>query len=137
MMAAAWVINLAVAEWVIRRPAARRATPCRHGALAGSPMTARPPERPRRTSCGVRGHLDRHWSTWFDGFTVTAENDGTTTLRGVVTDQAELHGLLAKVRDLGTTLISVIPLGTIDADEHPRAEEANAHPHIHSAHDRD
>jgi hypothetical protein len=55
----------------------------------------------------IEGHLDDHWSTWFDGLTLTREDDGTTTLRGVVTDQAELHGLLAKVRDLGATLISV------------------------------
>jgi hypothetical protein len=59
----------------------------------------------------IEGHLDRHWSTWFDGFTITHHDDGTTTLRGVVRDQPELHGLLTKVRDLGTTLISVIPLG--------------------------
>ena len=61
----------------------------------------------------VEGHLDEHWSTWFGGMTLTHDNDGTTTLRGIVTDQAELHGLLAKVRDLGATLISV---KTIDAE---------------------
>jgi len=55
----------------------------------------------------VGGHLDDHWSTWLDGLTITREADGTTTLRAPVTDQAQLHGLLAKVRDLGTTLISV------------------------------
>jgi RimJ/RimL family protein N-acetyltransferase len=55
----------------------------------------------------VQGHLDAHWSTWFGGLTVIHEGDSTTTLRGPVTDQAELHGLLAKVRDLGATLISV------------------------------
>jgi hypothetical protein len=55
----------------------------------------------------IAGHLDDHWSTWFDGMTVIHEDDGTTMLRGTVTDQAELHGLLAKVRDLGATLISV------------------------------
>lgn len=55
----------------------------------------------------VEGHLDEHWSTWFGGMTLAREEDGTTTLRGTVTDQAELHGLLAKVRDLGATLISV------------------------------
>ena len=51
----------------------------------------------------VEGHLDEHWATWFGGLTLVREDDGTTTLRGVVTDQAELHGLLAKVRDLGAT----------------------------------
>jgi hypothetical protein len=55
----------------------------------------------------IEGHLDEYWSAWFGGLTLTREDDGTTTLRGAVTDQAELHGLLAKVRDLGTTLISV------------------------------
>ena len=55
------------------------------------------------------GHLGAHWSGWFDGLTLTHHDDGTTTLRGVVTDQAELHGVLAKVRDLGVTLISVTP----------------------------
>jgi hypothetical protein len=55
----------------------------------------------------IAGHLDEHWSTWFGGLTLTHTDDGTTILRGPVTDQAELHGLLAKVRDLGATLLSV------------------------------
>ena len=58
----------------------------------------------------IEGHLDQHWSAWFGGLTITHVNDGTTTLRGVVTDQSELHGLLAKVRDLGVPLLSVRPL---------------------------
>ena len=62
----------------------------------------------------IDGHLDAHWSDWFGALTLTCENDGTTTLRGPVADQAELHGLIAKVRDLGITLISVttIPAAT-------------------------
>ena len=55
----------------------------------------------------VAGHLDRHWSDWFGGLELTHEDDGTTTLRGAVADQSELHGLLAKIRDVGATLISV------------------------------
>ena len=62
----------------------------------------------------VEGHLDEHWSTWFDGMSLSREDDGTTTLRGLVTDQAALHGLLAKVRDLGITLISVEAIDTPD-----------------------
>ncbi len=62
----------------------------------------------------VQGHLDEHWSTWFDGMALVREDDGTTTLRGLVADQAALHGLLAKVRDLGTTLISVEVIGAPD-----------------------
>ncbi len=55
----------------------------------------------------VAGHLDDHWSLWFGGLTLTHEGDGTTSFAGVVADQAELHGLLTKVRDLGVALISV------------------------------
>ncbi len=55
----------------------------------------------------VAGHLEPHRSAWFADFTLTCEADGTTTLRGSVADQAELHGLLVKVRDLGVTLLSV------------------------------
>jgi hypothetical protein len=55
----------------------------------------------------VAGHLDRHWLSWFGGLELTHEEDGTTTLRGVVADQSQLHGLLARVRDLGATLISI------------------------------
>ena len=55
----------------------------------------------------VGGHLDQRWSAWFDDLTLTPENDGTTSLSGAVADQAELHKLLAKIRDLGITLISV------------------------------
>ncbi|MDT5025494.1 MAG: hypothetical protein QOE61_1920 [Micromonosporaceae bacterium] len=55
----------------------------------------------------VEGHLDDHWSAWFGGLTLIREDDGTTTLRVAVTDQAELHGLLAKIRDLGAPLLSV------------------------------
>ena len=63
----------------------------------------------------VAGHLDAHWTAWFGSFTLDCEPDGTTTLRGVVADQAELHGLLVKVRDLGVTLLSVEIVGAPDA----------------------
>jgi len=55
----------------------------------------------------VAGHLDDHWADWFGGLALAHDSDGTTSLTGLVSDQAELHGLLAKVRDLGVTLISV------------------------------
>ena len=71
-------------------------------------MNHRPgPYAPANYELRIDGHLDEHWSAWFGGLTLTCEEDGTTTLRGAVTDQAELHSLLAKVRDIGTTLISV------------------------------
>ena len=55
----------------------------------------------------VGRHLDDHWAEWFENLTLTREADGTTTLRGPVPDQAALHGLLIKIRDLGMTLIAL------------------------------
>jgi hypothetical protein len=55
----------------------------------------------------VRGHLDPKWVAWFDGFTIIPHADNSTTLTGTVEDQAALHGLLAKIRDLGLSLISI------------------------------
>lgn len=55
----------------------------------------------------VRGHLDSQWTDWFGGLTITLEDNGDTLLTGPVVDQAALHGLLKKVRDLGLPLISV------------------------------
>jgi hypothetical protein len=55
----------------------------------------------------IRGHLDPGWSDWFDGLTITQEDDGTTTLSGPLTDQAALYGLLSRLRDLGATLLTV------------------------------
>jgi len=55
----------------------------------------------------VQGHLDEYWSEWFDGLTVTYDEQDDTLLTGLVADQAALHGLLKKVRDLGLALISV------------------------------
>ena len=55
----------------------------------------------------LRGHLDARWAEWFGGLKITQEGDGTTVLRGPVADQAALHGLLRKVRDLGLPLVSV------------------------------
>jgi hypothetical protein len=55
----------------------------------------------------VQGHLNARWAAWFDGLCLTYESDGTTCLWGSVVDQAALHGLLGKVRDLGLPLIAV------------------------------
>jgi hypothetical protein len=58
----------------------------------------------------LKGHLGSQWTDWFEGLTITLENNGDTLLTGPVNDQAALHGLLKKVRDLGLPLVSVIPL---------------------------
>ncbi len=55
----------------------------------------------------IKGHLDVQWAAWFEGLTITLEENGETLLTGPVLDQAALHGLLRKVRDLGVQLISV------------------------------
>jgi len=55
----------------------------------------------------VKGHLDDRWSEWFDALSVTHDESGNTILSGPIPDQAALHGLLAKVRDLGLPLLSV------------------------------
>ena len=66
--------------------------------------------QPARYQLRVVGLLDEHWSPWFSGLTVTHDDDGHTSLTGAVADQAELHGLLAKIRDLGVPLVSVTVL---------------------------
>lgn len=60
----------------------------------------------------IKGHLGRQWMNWFEGLTITLEEDGNTLLAGLVIDQAALHGILKKVRDLGIPLLSVNSVGT-------------------------
>ena len=64
----------------------------------------------------IKGHLGHQWTAWFEGLTITLEEDGNTLLTGPVIDQAALHGLLKKVRDLGMPLVSVSPLEPGQAD---------------------
>jgi hypothetical protein len=71
--------------------------------------------RPTIYELRVAGRLDPHWSAWFGGLSLTHQDDGNTSLTGTVTDQAELHGLLAKIRDLGVTLISVTVVDPAEA----------------------
>lgn len=62
----------------------------------------------------IKGHLESQWTDWFDGLTITPEEDGDTLLVGPVIDQAALHGLLKKVRDLGMPLVSVVQIQVSD-----------------------
>ena len=64
----------------------------------------------------IKGHLSHQWTDWFEGLTITLEEDGDTLLTGPVVDQAALHGLLKKVRDLGMPLVSVGPVESGQAD---------------------
>lgn len=73
----------------------------------------------------VRNHLDSQWTDWFSGMSITLEEDGVTVLTGPVADQAALHGLLKKIRDLGMPLVSV---NRVDANENDpdRSKKENA-----------
>ena len=64
----------------------------------------------------IKGHLDDKWADWFEGLTITREDNGETLLIGPVVDQAALHGLLRKVRDLGMPLLSVTRVKPSRAD---------------------
>ena len=67
----------------------------------------------------VEGHLAPRWAVWFDGLALAHEDDGTTVISGPIVDQAALHGLLQKLRDLGITLLSLTRTAPGDAIEHP------------------
>ena len=82
----------------------------RQGAMANSRDPTTDPSRPLVYQIRVRGQLGRQWTDWFGGLTVTPEDNGDTLLTGPVVDQAALHGLLRRVRDLGLPLLSVIRL---------------------------
>jgi len=83
---------------------------------------------PGRYEIQLKGHLHPRWTSWFDDMTVTNHDDGTTVICGSVTDQAALHGLLNKVRDIGLPLISVV---RVPANETP-APPADPAPHTTS-----
>lgn len=87
---------------------------------------ASPGRRPEPGQYEIRlqGHLEARWAAWFDGLILTREGDGTTLIRGPVVDQAALHGLLQKVRDVGLPLVSVRNVTTDGSTAPP--------PHLHS-----
>jgi len=77
----------------------------------------------RRYEIRLKGHLDTRWAAWFDGMSLTHASNGTTVLTGVIADQAALHGLLQKLRDLGVPLTSVIELDP--TTEPPQPDESH------------
>ncbi len=79
-------------------------------------------EEPKRNSSTIykikiKGRLENHWTDWFEGLVFTYENDGTTTIQGPLPDQAALHSILLKIRDLNISLISVTELEPKADDE--------------------
>lgn len=76
----------------------------------------------------LRGRLETRWLVWFDGLAMTHDPDGTTVLRGHLTDQTALHGVLLRLRDLGLPLVSVSPLDPTDDDCHPGDTHPNGEP---------
>ena len=73
----------------------------------------------------LKGHLDARWAAWFDGLSLASDPDGTTVISGTVVDQAALHGLLQKVRDLGLPLVSVTQVQP-DYSEYPPSSPDNS-----------
>ena len=74
------------------------------------------PGQPMVYQIRIKGHLGRQWADWFGGLTITLESNGETLLTGSVVDQAALHGVLRKVRDLGMPLLSVTRVRPSQAD---------------------
>jgi hypothetical protein len=86
-------------------------------------MNERPrPRAPANYELRIAGHLDEYWSAWFRNLDMVHEMDGTTSLTCAIADQAELHGLLTKIRDLGVILIS---LTVVDRSDHHQPANTN------------
>lgn len=79
----------------------------RYTIMSNNPDPTTDPGQPMVYQIRLKGHLGRAWTDWFGGLTIRLEEDGDTLLTGPVVDQAALHGLLRKVRDLGMPLVSV------------------------------
>lgn len=86
------------------------------------------PDRPEAGRYEIRltGRLNAHWATWFDGLTVTNDAAGTTVISGPIPDQAALHGVLQRVRDLGLPLVSVTRMELEEPDT--TGMESRVHP---------
>ena len=83
--------------------------------MTNTPSPEMNPGQPLIYQIRIQGHLGRHWTGWFGGLTITLEANGETLLTGPVVDQAALHGLLRKVRDLGMPLLSVLRIESSQA----------------------
>jgi hypothetical protein len=88
----------------------------RFNIMANERNPKRDPNQPMVYQIRVTGHLGPQWTDWFEGLSITLEDNGETLLTGPVVDQATLHGLIRKVRDLGLPLLAVIRLQPDQAD---------------------
>ncbi len=78
--------------------------------MSTAPAAMEDRNEPELYEIRIKGHLDDKWADWFDGLTIARADNGETLLRGPVSDQAALYGLLRKVRNLGLPLLSVVRL---------------------------
>src|SRR5260221_5367918 len=86
----------------------------RYWRMSNEPNRVTKPDQPMVYQLRIRGQLGSQWSDWFGGLTITAEANGDTLVTGAVVDQAALHGLLKKMRDLAMPLIAVMPVANAD-----------------------
>jgi hypothetical protein len=93
--------------------------------MSETDTTAENHDEPGRYEIRIKGHLDDQWTAWFEGLTLALEDNGDTLLTGLVVDQAALHGLLRKVRDLGMPLLAVIRVEPGQADA-PSVKQSNS-----------
>jgi hypothetical protein len=80
---------------------------CPRRSMSETTVLPEHPDQPERYEIRLKGHLNHRWTVWFEGMTIALEANGDTLLIGPVIDQAALHGLLRKVRDIGMPLVSV------------------------------
>jgi hypothetical protein len=87
--------------------------------MSNEPESKRETDQPMVYQFKIKGHLNQQWMSWFEGLTITLEEDGNTLLSGTVIDQSSMHGVLKKIRDLGMPLLSVnsVETGTQDTSD--------------------
>ena len=95
--------------------------------MSNKPIIQPDPVQPLIYQIRIKGHLDSPWADWFEGLTITLEENGDTLLTGPVIDQSALHGLLKKVRDLGLPLVSVVPVQSHETHSSRSKRRKNEH----------